>query len=141
LGPPALPGGGPVAVPHFVAANTIDRLFMSPSANAPGGAWTQNQANAMFGFTPRQPWAEVGYKGPYLGSELQSMMDPWGTRYLILGYNEHGQATGGPIWIVSAGPRKTITPANLTPDGGTHEYTSHWTLAGLSEQNLVLRVN
>jgi hypothetical protein len=114
---------------------------MPPSANAPGGAWTLNQANALFGFPPRLPWAEVGYKGPYLGSELQSSMDPWGCQYLILGYNEHGQATGGPIWIVSAGPRKSIAPANLTPDPASNEYTSHWAFAGLSQQNLVLRVN
>jgi len=142
--PPA-PGGGPAAVPAFpnhVAGNTLDKLFAAPAADAPGGPWTANQANALFGYTPRLPSVEPGYKGPYLGTELADMRDPWGSAYVILGYNQHGQNTHGPIWVVSAGPRKSINIGNVTPGAGAaNHYPSHWDFGGGSETNLVVRSN
>lgn len=138
---PAVVGGGAVAFPA-AAGNTLNNLLATPITAALG--------NALFGFPARAAGDEFGYKGPYLGSDAANRTDPWGTAYVILGYNEDGQASGGPIWVVSAGEGRTIQQVNLTraagaarPGGGNYPdtYPILWNYNGMSETNIAVRVN
>jgi type II secretory pathway pseudopilin PulG len=113
------------------AANSFANLFSAPNAEV-----NQTQANSLFGLPDG---GAITYQGPYLSRDVASKPDPWGTAYLILGYNAASQASGGPIWVVCAGPSKTIHPSNLA--GATDGYPATWTTDVGANANLALRVN
>ena len=81
---------------------------------------------------------EFSYKGPYLAADVALKSDPWGTQYLILGYNVNGQTANGPIWIVSCGPDKAVLAANV-PAAANPPAT--WTVTTTSADDIVVRVN
>jgi len=106
--------------------------------------------NALFGLGVAPASAERQYRGPYLGRDMAQKSDPWGHAYLILGYNAQGLATGGPIWVVSAGEGGEIDPANeevggpgsRAPAGTPHnQHVAVWAHTGASRTNLAVRVN
>jgi type II secretory pathway pseudopilin PulG len=109
--PPAAAAPAPAAAPPPApppaagANNTFRNLF----------SWVRTAlTNSLFGFTDFQrPGDGTGYFGPYLTEDMADKKDPWGNAYLILGYNADGEACGGPIWVVCAGPAGTIDPVNL----------------------------
>jgi type II secretory pathway pseudopilin PulG len=129
--------GAAAAMALVGANNTFVNLFTAPD---PQHGLTLDQANTLFGFPPGQPHREMGYKGPYLTRDIASRSDPWGNFYFILGYNEFGQRSQGPIWVVSAGPAGTVNQANLNPraDGS---WNRAWDFTGLSRTNIALRAN
>ena len=123
--------GGPFL---FQVANTFENLFVSDAATG----------NPLFGL-PAVPLAdaEFHYRPPYLGHDMVDKSDPWGHAYVILGFNADGIATGGPIWIVSAGEEGRIAQANLAPLGGPgtpHRNAWNYGLPG-SEKNIAIRIN
>jgi prepilin-type N-terminal cleavage/methylation domain-containing protein len=129
------PGGAaPVPLPA-VNGNTFANLFSFPT-NA-------LLASLLFGF-PAPPAArdQFGYRGPYLATDQANQTDPWGRAYVILGYNQDGQTTGGPIWVVCAGETHAITQANLqlVAGAGGLQYNRDWDYAGLSNTNIAVRV-
>lgn len=83
--------------------------------------------------------AEFSYRGPYLANDAAARTDPWGFRYLILGYNQNGQTNGTPIYVISGGPNGAINTANwssgMGPAGGT------WAMTGASADDIMVRVN
>jgi prepilin-type N-terminal cleavage/methylation domain-containing protein len=125
----AAPTGPTATAP---AANSFTDLFTFDKSTALaqdlfyGTATTVTSAN------------EFSYKGPYLAGDVAIKSDPWGTQYLILGYNAAGQTANSPIWIVSAGPDKSIltgnVPAAANPAG-------IWTTTTTSADDIVVRVN
>jgi len=128
---------GAAAMGIIGANNTFVNLFTAPD---PQNGLTLDQANALFGFPPGEAHREMGYKGPYLTRDIASRSDPWGNYYFILGYNEYGQRSQGPIWVVSAGPAGTVNQANLNPraDGS---WSRTWDYTGLSRTNIAARAN
>jgi prepilin-type N-terminal cleavage/methylation domain-containing protein len=118
------------------ANNTFENLFSQPRSTAGTGV--------LFG-RPAGATAEHAYKGPYLANDVTTKSDPWGHTYIILGYNSHGQTTGGPIWVVSAGPSGGILAANVTPDPGVGGLPPTpkliWDRGGVSADNLAVRAN
>jgi len=82
--------------------------------------------------------AEFSYKGPYLATDVALKSDPWGTKYSILGYNQPGQATNGPIWVVCAGPDKTVLATNV--NAGANPVAT-WGVGTTSADDIVVRVN
>jgi prepilin-type N-terminal cleavage/methylation domain-containing protein len=132
-------GGAPLAGPG--GPNTFVNLFTAPD---PQNGLTQAQASTLFGHGAAPAGREMGYKGPYLTRDVASKTDPWGNAYLVLGYNENGQAIQGPIWVVSAGAAGIINPANtnllaplLAP---AVPYPSSWDYTNGSETNIAARV-
>ena len=115
-------GGGVLAAP---AANTFANLF---------GGGDPAAGNALFGLGRVQLRDRFRFRGPYLAEA--GRQDPWGRGYLVVGYNQEGQAGRGPVWVVCAGPRGTVATANLR-----REPPAEWDLGGASEGNLVLRVH
>jgi len=135
-------GGGPLAVagdnpPGAIGQQNFHNLF-ALAANNPIG-------NTLFGFGAPADGAEFGYRGPYLADDVADKADPWGTAYVVLGYNQEGQASDGPIWVVSAGESRTITAVNLNravPGGGAAaHYQPLWNYGGLSATNIAIRVH
>ena len=127
---------GAASFPTGVAASTAANLF----TNLFSTQASPNNAQALFGLPQLgaavNPGQEFAYKGPYLGTDVAQKVDPWGTRYLIIGYNANGQANNSPIWVVCAGPDKSILAANsLTAPVAT------WNKTGTSTDDIVVRVN
>jgi prepilin-type N-terminal cleavage/methylation domain-containing protein len=125
----------PVGVAAGNANNLFTNLFSTPASPATGQALF-NLPNLGAAANAGQEWA---YKGPYLGSDVAAKLDPWGTRYLIIGYNNTGQTSNPPqsIWVVCAGPDRTISAANsltVPPANG-------WTKTTTSVDDIVVRVN
>lgn len=128
------------ALPAAINLQTFVNLF----AGHPDAAH-----NALFGFGPPQNGDEFGYKGPYLAEDAAAKTDPWGNAYLILGYNQDGQTSDGPIWVVSAGESRTLTAVNLNRaaagalggPGGAATYPTDWNYGGLSGTNIAVRVH
>jgi type II secretory pathway pseudopilin PulG len=119
--------------------NTFRNLFTCPG----------HAGNALFGLGDATAGAAAQYKGPYLGRDTANKPDPWGNAYLILGYNADGQATGGPIWVVSAGKAGTLALVNLAEGGhgappgvpaNQHVPVWDYTAPG-SQGNLAVRAN
>jgi prepilin-type N-terminal cleavage/methylation domain-containing protein len=117
----------------FPAANTFTNLFTE----------AQNFANVqqMFGFPAIVAPAttvsnEFGYKGPYMSQSDALKTDPWGDPYLIIGYNATQQTATGPIYVVSAGPDKTILAANMSAAP-----IAVWAYTTTSIDDIVTRVN
>ncbi len=132
----------PTGVTATGAGNNLTSLF--------GNAGTVLATQTMFfgagsGVTVA---SEFGYKGPYLGTDVTAKLDPWGSRYVILGYNGTGQTSGtvNPIWVVCAGPDTAILPANFNggngpiPVGGA-PVTWTQTAGSVSVDDLIVRVN
>jgi len=116
-----------------VAANSFANLFTQPSGNA--------DAMTLFA-VPAALGAEHQYRGPYLGTDMANKTDPWGRAYIILGYNATGQLTGGPIWVMSAGPSGLINAANIPANGNA--CAAEWTQPGGAQAdnyNVAVRAN
>jgi prepilin-type N-terminal cleavage/methylation domain-containing protein len=124
-------------------------IWGSGGVNPSGGTMTANDtftnlftfdktdatANTLFGTTAGN---EFSYKGPYLASDAALKSDPWGSRYLITGYNATGQTNNEPIWIISAGPDKDIIGTNISSNLAP---PSAWTATTTSADDIVIRVN
>jgi hypothetical protein len=86
--------------------------------------------------------SEFSYKGPYLANDAAGKTDPWGFRYLVLGYNQTGMAGNLPIYIVCAGPNGTISAANFA--AGMGPATGIWLVNAanaVSQDDIYVRVN
>jgi prepilin-type N-terminal cleavage/methylation domain-containing protein len=106
-------------------------------------ATSGNGGNGLFNLPAANGHPSAQYNGPYLGTDMAQKSDPWGHAYVVLGYNEDGQANGGPIWVVSAGEAGTIALNNLglpPGAGGGHQPVWDYTVPG-SESNIAVRVN
>jgi prepilin-type N-terminal cleavage/methylation domain-containing protein len=126
-------GGAEAALNLPVAVNTFQNLLSTPA--------TDPNANALFGYPggAAAPQTDFGYRGPYLAADMAGKSDPWGNKYVILGYSQDGQTSDGPIWIVCAGPGGKIAEANVTL--GANGYPRAWDYAGVSAGNIVLRIH
>jgi prepilin-type N-terminal cleavage/methylation domain-containing protein len=124
----------PTGTAAMVAANTFTNLF----TNAGTVATTQTLFfGAGSGITSAN---EFSYRGPYLANDVALKTDPWGFRYLILGYNNTGQTGNTPIYIVAAGPDGTIAAANFNTGAGPANGVWNTAAAG-SLDDIVVRVN
>ncbi len=131
-------GGANIAGIGVGANNSFVNLFTTRPAATGGPAQVLFYgAAAAATITPN---AEFAYKGPYLATDVAQKSSPWGSRYLILGYNAGTQAINGPIWVVSAGPDNQILAANRTFTAGTG-YPATWNQTGISADDIVMRVN
>ncbi len=126
-GAPLTSGGGPVTLP---AGNSLVNLLTGAS-QLPAG-------NVLFNTAAQ---AEFSYRGPYLGTDAAAKSDPWGSRYLLLGYNAHGQAGNGPIWVVSAGPDRSLLQDNLQATGTPPIHAGTWLITGTSADDIAVRIN
>lgn len=127
----------PTGATATAAANTLTNLF----TNAGTVAQTQTLFyGAGSGITVA---SEFSYKGPYLGTDVAGKLDPWGNRYLILGYNQNGQTGNLPIFVISAGPDGAILTDAAHWNGGMGPANGNWTqTAGtVSADDIVVRVN
>jgi prepilin-type N-terminal cleavage/methylation domain-containing protein len=120
--------------------NSFANLFTGSATNP---IQTLALSNAMFGTTAGN---EFSFKGPYMTNDVALKTDPWGSAYLIYGYNATSRTSNGPIWVVSAGKDKTILATNVTTanPGGTATtavYPATWTYTTTSLDDIVLRVN
>lgn len=118
-------GSAPAGFTASAAANTFTNLFTSAKGTA--------TADTLFGTTTN---TEFSYKGPYLANDVAAKSDPWGSAYIILGYNATNQASNGPIWVVCAGSDKAILAANATSP-----YPAVWDASTTSIDDIVVRVN
>ncbi|MCR4309303.1 MAG: type II secretion system protein GspG [Deltaproteobacteria bacterium] len=75
----------PVVQPWTGTVYTLDNSLLVNGAS--GNAYPQR--------------ADMQWKGPYAGSALPA--DPWGKPYVV-----NITATGGPIWVLSAGPNGKV---------------------------------
>lgn len=128
----------PTGVTATTAANLFLNLFGTPAS--------PNTGMTLFGLPAVNPNAnaaqEFAYKGPYLGTDVATRLDPWGSRYFILGYNADSQRVNGPIWICCAGPNKGTT----LPAVGATGYAATWPVTNnpagaLAADDIVVRVN
>lgn len=83
--------------------------------------------------------SEFSYKGPYLANDAAAKTDPWGFRYLVLGYNQTGQTGNTPIYVICAGPNGSINANNWT--GGMGPGGGIWAMTLTSIDDIVVRVN
>lgn len=121
-------GGGSGVANAATAPQRFESLFCAANQDA--------QANTLFGTTVA---AEFSYRGPYLANDVAQKTDPWGNRYVILGYNGGSQGTNGPIWVVCAGPDGQVLAANRTATANAYPLT--WDTTGVSQDDIVVRVN
>lgn len=122
---------GPAGPLAALGNQSLANLLSIP-ANDPRG-------NLLFGFPPRVAGDEFGYHGSYLARDAAMRIDPWGSAYVVLGYNETGRIVNGPIWVVCAGSSRTIIAANLPAPGAA--YPQNWDYAGLSGTNIAIRIH
>lgn len=126
-------GSAPTGFAASAVANTMTNLFTSVRT-------LQTAQDLFYGAAAAvTSAAEFSYKGPYLANDVALKSDPWGSAYVILGYNAGSQTLNGPIWIVSAGPDKAILAANVTV--GATGYPATWDATGVSADDIVVRVN
>jgi prepilin-type N-terminal cleavage/methylation domain-containing protein len=133
----ALWRSGPVGVTNVAglapaAGNSFVNLFTTVSTDLVN----YPLASTMFGTTAN---AEFSYRGPYLGTDVAVKTDPWGSPYYILGYNATSQTNSGPIWVVCAGPDKTVLAVNRQVVANVYPVT--WTNTTTSADDIVVRVN
>ena len=125
--PSAAAGGAAV---FTNANNTFTNLFTQ--------AATVATAQTLFGFPGATlATAEFAYKGPYMSQSDALKNDPWGTPYMIVGYNAAQQTANGPIYVVSAGPdQNTLVASNMlaVPPAA-------WIITTTSADDIVVRVN
>lgn len=131
-------GANPTGPAAVGANNTFTNLFTFDKATALA-------QDLFFGTaTTVTSASEFSYKGPYLAGDVATKSDPWGTKYMILGYNASGQTGNGPIWIVSAGPDKAIVAANVPAAANPPAAWDVTTLVSgnaVSADDIVVRVN
>lgn len=82
---------------------------------------------------------EFSYRGPYLANDVALKNDPWGYRYLVLGYNSNGQTNSLPIYVVCAGPDGSINAANW--NGGMGPANGIWAQTLTSIDDIFIRIN
>ena len=135
----ALPAGIPAGL-GAVGNQVLANLLAQPVGAA---------ANTMFSLPAPSPASSISYRGPYMTPDSAVKTDPWGTPYIVLGYNQNGQQGNGPIWVVSAGPTRSINAANLNLGAGAGAgggapapvYTATWNYGAGSAGNIAVRVN
>ena len=115
------------------ANNSFTNLFTAPTATL-----TAAQGNTLFGTTVG---AEFSYKGPYMAGDVTAKTDPWGSSYVILGYDAAGQTANSPIWVVCAGPDKAILDTNIAATSAAIPTTWTITAGSVSADDIVVRVN
>lgn len=120
-------GAAPTGV-TIPANNTFVNLFSYGKSDTTEYA----AAQTLFGVTSG---SEFSYRGPYMAMDVGKKADPWGNKYMILGYNAAGQTANGTIWVVSTGPDKA-TSNTLTGTPPTA-----WTSTTTGEDDIVMRVN
>lgn len=140
----ALWGSGPTGTANIaglaVAANNTFTNLFTADARVPAELLA---ANTMFGFAAATAQQELQYRGPYLGNDVAAKLDPWGNRYVIIGYNANSGNINGPVWVICAGPNGTINAANATYNAATG-YPSTWNYGAAnsaSADDIVIRVN
>ena len=121
-------GSAPGGFSASNAANTFTNLFTFAKGTATG--------DTLFGTTTN---TEFSYKGPYLANDVAEKSDPWGSSYFILGYNATNQTSNGPVWVVCAGPDKTVLAGNVSAGSGGGPAV--WTTTTTSIDDIVVRVN
>jgi len=129
----------PAGVAVGTAANTFTNLFTA----SPLVAAQLTAANTLFGYGAALPQQEFQYRGPYLGTDVAAKLDPWGNRYVIIGYDQNSGTLNGPIWVVCGGPNKQVAAANVTFAVGTG-YPATWAYGAAnspSSDDIVVRVN
>ncbi len=130
-----VPTGATVAT----AANTFTSLFTADARIAA----QLNAANTLFGFAGATAQQELQYRGPYLGTDVAAKLDPWGNRYIIVGYDQNSGTLNGPVWVVCAGPNGQINAANVLFNAVTG-YPATWNYGAAnsaSADDIVVRVN
>ena len=133
----ALPAGIPAGL-GAVGNQVLTNLLAEPAGAA---------ANAMFSLPAPAPALTISYRGPYMTTDSAMNTDPWGTPYIVLGYNQNGQQGNGPIWVVSAGPARSINAANLNLGAGgggagpAPVYAATWNYGAGSAGNIAVRAN
>ena len=119
----------------FPPANTFTNLF---ATTAVAGTALQQTMFGLPGTTAIT--AEFAYKGPYMSPADALKTDPWGTPYIILGYNTTQQTANGPIWVASLGPDRATVAANVTAaPPATWATTAGAAVTGMDD--IVARVN
>jgi hypothetical protein len=118
-----------------IAANTFFNLFAYP------GTTGQTQTLFFGAGSGVTVGSEFAYKGPYLAQDVTAKLDPWGFRYLILGYNNAGQTGSLPIYVLCAGPDGSIASANWNGGLGPAAINGWNANAALSQDDIVVRVN
>ena len=129
----------PTGAPAPPAANTFINLFTADSRVAA----QRTAANALFGFAAAAVQQEFQYNGPYLGTDVAGKLDPWGNRYIILGYSQTSGTLNGPVWVISGGPNGQINAANVVFAAATG-YPATWAYGAAnsaSADDIVVRVN
>ncbi len=128
---------GATSYPTGAAVTNANNLFI----NLFGTPASPDNAQTLFGLPSLGPLQnaaqEFAYKGPYLGTDAAAKLDPWGSRYIVLGYNLTSQTGNGPIWVMCAGAnRATQLPAVV---GGV--YADTWPSVANTTDDIVMRVN
>lgn len=124
------------ADPSAGAAMTANCTFTNLFTNARTLAAAQDLFFAPAGSVTSA--AEFSYRGPYMASDVAAKSDPWGTRYLIVGYNAAGQTANGPIWVVSCGPDRSTLVANVPAAANP---PAVWGATAEGEDDIIMRVN
>lgn len=132
-------GTVPTGLPAPPAGNTFTNLFTADARVA----GQRNAANALFAFVGAATNQEFQYNGPYMGTDVAGKQDPWGNRYLILGYSQSSGTVNGPVWVVCAGPNGLVNAANANFNAATgHVATWNFGAANsASSDDIVVRVN
>lgn len=129
----------PVGLPAPPAGNTFTNLFTADARVAA----QRNAANVLFGFAGATAQQEFQYNGPYLGTDVAGKLDPWGNRYIVIGYSQTSGTVNGPVWVVCAGPNGQVAAANVLFNAATG-YPATWNYGAAnsaSSDDLVVRVN
>jgi hypothetical protein len=128
----------PTGITAPPAANTFTNLFTADARVAA----QLNAANTLFGFVGATAQQEFQYNGPYLGTDVAGKLDPWGNRYVVLGYSQTSGTNNGPVWVVCAGPNGQVAAANATPGANGYPVTWNYGAANsASSDDIVVRVN
>lgn len=134
---PASLASFPTNAPGSVAGNTFTNLFTLVQTTAASQTLFFGAGSGV------TAGSEFAYKGPYLTQDVTARLDPWGYRYLILGYNNTGQTGSLPIYVVCAGSNGAIAPNNWNGGLGPAAAAS-WNnnaATNLSLDDIVVRVN
>jgi prepilin-type N-terminal cleavage/methylation domain-containing protein len=134
----AIWASGGTAIPGInpAAANTFTNLFCATPIATGGDAPQVLFYNAG---TTVSPSTEFAYKGPYLANDVAAKSDPWGNKYVILGYNATSSGYNGPVWVLSSGPDGRVLAANYTATATG--YPATWTTTTTSADDIAVRVN
>jgi prepilin-type N-terminal cleavage/methylation domain-containing protein len=130
MGAAALTGSQPTNLVAPAATNSFGNVFTYSNTTGTLGM-------VLFGFPAATPVnTEFCFKGPYMSEADAAKTDPWGSRYVILGYSQNGNTNNYPMYVVCAGPDRSVLAAN-----GVAVPVATWTNTGLSADDIVVRVN